>query len=378
MLIGGESGLGGSRFFCAVCGCEVEGAGAVLGLCAACLRAHWPESRDRIADLHAASRRRFGLPQAPPRHPDGLHCALCAHQCRLRPGESGYCGVRSGEVASFRRDGRRRALVSWYHDPLPTNCVADWVCPGGTGAGFPQYARDRGPEVGYFNLAVFFESCNFNCLYCQNWTFKRRPPRSGQWSLVTDLARAVTPSTSCLCFFGGDPIPQLPFALRSAQLIGVQHPQRPVRICWETNGATHPGWLRAMARLSAATGGCVKVDLKAWDPHIHEALCGFPNDRVLRNFELLAGFARARPDPPLVVASTLLVPGYVGVEEVSGLAAFIARLDPDIPYSLLGFAPQFLFEQSPTASRREAEACLRAAQKAGLRRVRLANRHLLH
>jgi len=296
----------------------------------------------------------------------------------LRPGESGYCGVRSGEAESFRRDGRRRALVSWYHDPLPTNCVADWVCPGGTGAGFPQYARDQGPEVGYFNLAVFFESCNFNCLYCQNWTFKRRPPRSGQWSLVTDLAQAVTPSTSCLCFFGGDPIPQLPFALRSAQLIGLERPQQPVRICWETNGATHPGWLRAMARISSATGGCVKVDLKAWDPHIHEALCGFPNDRVLRNFELLAGFARARPDPPLVVASTLLVPGYVGVEEVSGLAAFIARLGPDIPYSLLGFAPQFLFKHSPTASRREAEACLRAAKKAGLRRVRLANRHLLH
>ena len=298
MLIGRQSGLGGSRFFCAVCGCEVEGAGAVLGLCAACVRAHWPESRDQIADLHAASRRRFGLPQAPPRHPDGLHCALCAHECRLRPGESGYCGVRSGEAESFRRDGRRRALVSWYHDPLPTNCVADWVCPGGTGAGFPQYARDQGPEVGYFNLAVFFESCNFNCLYCQNWTFKRRPPRSGQWSLVTDLAQAVTPSTSCLCFFGGDPIPQLPFALRSAQLIGLERPQQPVRICWETNGATHPGWLRAMARISSATGGCVKVDLKAWDPHIHEALCGFPNDRVLRNFELLAGFARARPDPP--------------------------------------------------------------------------------
>jgi len=31
--------------------------------------------------------------------------------------------------------------LRWYFDPLPTNCVADWVCPGGTGAGCPKWAR---------------------------------------------------------------------------------------------------------------------------------------------------------------------------------------------------------------------------------------------
>jgi len=61
--------------------------------------------------------------------------------------------------------------LSWYHDPLPTNCVADWVCSGGTGAGYPKYAHCPGPELGYSNLAVFFHACTFNCLYCQNWHF---------------------------------------------------------------------------------------------------------------------------------------------------------------------------------------------------------------
>jgi hypothetical protein len=31
--------------------------------------------------------------------------------------------------------------LSWYKDPLPTNCVGDWVCAGGTGAGFPRHAH---------------------------------------------------------------------------------------------------------------------------------------------------------------------------------------------------------------------------------------------
>src|SRR4030065_304288 len=52
-----------------------------------------------------------------------------------------------------------RGKFSWYHDPLPSNCVADWVCPGGTGEGYPQFARCPGPEEGCTNLAVFFHAC---------------------------------------------------------------------------------------------------------------------------------------------------------------------------------------------------------------------------
>lgn len=59
--------------------------------------------------------------------------------------------------------------VSWYYDPLPTNCVAAWVCPAGTGAGYPEYAYSRGVEYGYKNLAVFYQASSFDCLFCQNW-----------------------------------------------------------------------------------------------------------------------------------------------------------------------------------------------------------------
>jgi len=67
----------------------------------------------------------------------------------------------------------REGKLLWYHDPLPTNCVGDWVCAGGTGAGYPEYAYSSGPECGYKNLAVFFNACSFNCLYCQNWHFRK-------------------------------------------------------------------------------------------------------------------------------------------------------------------------------------------------------------
>jgi pyruvate formate lyase activating enzyme len=77
------------------------------------------------------------------------------------------------------------------------------------------------------------------------------------------------------------------------------------------------------------------------------------------------------------VASTLLVPGYIDAGEVGRIAEFLASLDPDIPYSLLGFHPHFFVPDLPRTSVRHAEQALAAAQAAGLRQVRIGNRHLL-
>lgn len=64
-------------------------------------------------------------------------------------------------------------------------------------------------------------------------------------------------------------------------------------------------------------------------------------------------------------------------EEVRRLAAFIASLDPIIPYALLGFHPHFYMPDLPRTSVRHAEESEAAARAAGLPNVRIGNRHLL-
>jgi pyruvate formate lyase activating enzyme len=129
--------------------------------------------------------------------------------------------------------------------------------------------------------------------------------------------------------------------------------------------------------LSLSTGGCVKFDLKAYDGALHRALTGAGNRQTLENFVKAAGRIGERPDPPPVIASTLLVPGYVDAEEVGRIARFVAAIDPAIPYVLLGFAPQFLFPDLPRTSVRHADEAEAAAREAGLQTVRVGNRHLL-
>jgi pyruvate formate lyase activating enzyme len=313
-----------------------------------------------ILETHARIRGEFGLPPEPPRTPGGVECPLCVNACRLGEGELGLCGVRtarSGELIHLAGT-HRGALVSWYDDALPTNCVAAWVCEG---------SRQRGQV----NLAVFYEACTFDCISCQNWHFRlKRPPGNVAAQQLADQAHR---RTFCVCYFGGDPAPQMPHALVTSRLLAKQG----ITICWETNGSMHPRFLDQAVDLSLQTGGCIKFDIKAFDINLHLALTGVSNRRTLDNFGRAARRVRERPETPLVVASTLLVPGYVDAQEVYHIARFIAQLDPGIPYALLGFHPHFFVHDLPRTSVRHAEEAEAAARSAGLERVRIGNRHLL-
>jgi pyruvate formate lyase activating enzyme len=62
---------------------------------------------------------------------------------------------------------------------------------------------------------------------------------------------------------------------------------------------------------------------------------------------------------------------------VAKIVGFISSLNPDIPYSLLAFYPQFYLNDLPTTSRSHALRCKAVAEKAGLRNVHVGNVHLL-
>ncbi len=361
---------------CKYCGKKSILISQSLGLCLDCIRQNFDRVEPVVQEAHRKSRQPFNLPPEPPKAPNGTPCHLCYNECQVSEGKRSYCGLRISTAAKLVGANAEKGNVSWYYDPLPTNCVADWVCPGGTGSGYPDFAYCAGPERGYKNLAVFYQGCSFDCLFCQNWHYRFAAGQQN-WVEPAELADAVDNSTSCICYFGGDPTPQLPHALRASRLALDTSKGGILRICWETNGSMHPALLKQAAELSINSGGCIKFDLKAWSKELHIALCGASNKRTLENFRLLADYINRRPSPPFLIASTLLIPGYIDEEEVSNIASFIASLDANIPYALLGFHPDFLMTDLPTTSFLQAQRCLQVAEDAGLRRVRVGNIHLL-
>lgn len=361
---------------CALCGDSNSPVSNCLKLCKGCIVDGGDGAEAIAAQAHASVRRRFNLPEIPPRSSPGRRCSLCQNACKMAPGEVGYCGIRRNESGRIVGGGPKNGKLSWYYDPLPTNCVASWVCPAETGCGYPKYAFRRGPEWGFNNLAVFYHACSFNCLFCQNWHFRNLTFKKGTVTAL-ELSRAVRPDTACICYFGGDPTPQMTHSIKASEIALRENDGRILRVCWETNGSMERSLLEAALRISLRSGGCIKFDLKAWDGRLHRALCGVGNVRTLENFHFAAGLCSARPEVPLVVASTLLVPGYIDEDEVGAIARFIASIDPDIPYSLLAFHPQFFMDDLPITSRRQAFACKERAEREGLRKVRIGNIGLL-
>ncbi|MCX8192083.1 MAG: hypothetical protein N3F06_04675, partial [Nitrososphaerales archaeon] len=183
---------------------------------------------------------------------------------------------------------------------------------------------------------------------------------------------------TCWCFFGGSPEPQLPFAINtSKKLLETIHRDRVMRICFEWNGCGNSHLVRRAAEISYLTGGNIKFDLKCWDENLSYILCGVSNKVAYKNFEMIANEFKIDGDhPPVLCATTLLVPGYVDEVEVENISKFIAGIDPQIPYSLLIFHPDFVMNDLPITPFEQTVKCYKVARKY-LQNVYIGNLHLL-
>ncbi len=293
-------------------------------------------------------------------------CAVCAKSDKAaeiaeelhppwRSVEVKKCNLCSNECTGIALCGKPEyGALEYYEDPLPTNCCNAWFC--------------EGSKLSGTNLAVFYYGCNFDCLFCQNWTHKRIE-FSRRVSVEELLKAAEQRRVRCICHFGGSPEPQLPFALRFSRKALELRPD--LMVCWEWNGAGNRQLALKAAKISHESGGTVKFDLKAWNENLHLLLTGRSNERVRENFERIA-----EEYPDVISATTLLVPYYVDEQEVEEIAKFIASINNEIPYSLLVFHPDYRLSDLPVTPRKQVFACYEAAKK-HLKRVNIGNLHLL-
>lgn len=339
---------------CLNCGNSSKFISSTLNLCICCIRNEYDKLKGHIENVHREIRKKFQQPEE--KQKEGIICNICVNECRIEEGETGYCGIRKNEKGKLKiYDGK----LSYYFDPLPTNCVASWICP-------------EKNSSGYFNLAVFYSSCNFNCLFCQNWHYREK-----LYTFISpeELANSVNRRTKCVCYFGGDPVSQIEHSLKTSEILMQKNPQ--VRICWETNGSMNKNLVKKISEVSLKSKGCIKFDIKAFEENLNLALSNSSNKNTLENFAYLAEISKDVKDYHFLIASTLLVPGYIDEKEVEKISSFIASLNPEIPYSLLVFYPEFYMKDLPVTPKKSVYDCKRIAEENGLKNVNIGNIHLL-
>lgn len=75
------------------------------------------------------------------------------------------------------------------------------------------------------------------------------------------------------------------------------------------------------------------VGLKAWDESVHQQYTGKPKGPIFAN---VAAAVAAGLD---IKANVVFVPGLVDVDQIEAIASWLANLNPEIPFHVMGYIP---------------------------------------
>jgi pyruvate formate lyase activating enzyme len=243
---------------------------------------------------------------------NSVWCHLCFHECRIKDGRRGVCGVREN------RGGTLFSLVygksiSQAVDPIEKKPLFHFL-----------------PGTKAFSIATV--GCNFRCLHCQNYAISqatRRGEIPGDLlppERIVHLAR----QTGCrsIAYTYTEPTVFLEYAMETAKLASLGG----LKNVFVTNGYITPDPLRAVRPYLDAAN----IDLKAMSEDFYREVCGARLQPVLDAIKLYKDLGI------WIEITTLVIPHRNdSEEEFRKIASFIVELDPEIPWHVSQFHPTY-------------------------------------
>jgi pyruvate formate lyase activating enzyme len=273
-------------------------------------------------------------------------CRLCAHRCVIKPGKLGVCAVREN------RDGRLVTqvygeVVAAHVDPIEKKPLYH-VLPGSTA------------------LSIATPGCNFHCGFCQNWQISQAPRRregglAGEPFPPQAVVRAAADERCrSISYTYTEPTIFFEYAYDTARLAR----EAGLLNSFVTNGYMTPEALETVRPVLDAAN----VDLKAFRDETYKKVCGARLEPVL---ETIRGLRAAGV---WVEVTTLVVPGLNDdPSELAAIARFIVSVDPDIPWHISRFHPDFEYTQAPPTPVATLRAAAETGRREGLRFIYVGN-----
>ncbi|MGB8953072.1 MAG: AmmeMemoRadiSam system radical SAM enzyme [Candidatus Aminicenantales bacterium] len=275
-----------------------------------------------------------------------VSCFLCSHRCEVAPSKFGVCGVRENQ------DGKLVThvfgeVIAAHVDPIEKKPFYHFL-PGTTS----------------FSIATM--GCNFQCPFCQNWEIsqaskKEKAGSRGYKLMPEDVVReAKAQGCRSISYTYTEPTIFFEFAYETARLAK----QDGLGNNFVTNGFMTAEALETIQPYLDAAN----VDLKAFREETYKKVC------KARLQPVLDSIRRMRKLDIWVEVTTLVVPGMNdSEEELRDIARFIAGVDPDIPWHISRFHPDYQYtDVRPTPMGTLRQACA-LGKEAGLRYVYIGN-----
>jgi pyruvate formate lyase activating enzyme len=274
-----------------------------------------------------------------------VSCVLCAHRCDIAPAMFGVCGVRRN------LDGKLFTLVygeviAAAVDPIEKKPLYHFL-----------------PGTKSFSIATV--GCNFKCGFCQNWSISqasKKEDRAGGFELMPEavVREALARGCRSVSYTYTEPTIFFEYAFDTARLAR----DKGLLNVFVTNGymtAEALGTIRPC--LDAAN-----VDLKAFKDETYKRVCKARLAPVLDSIRLM------KESGVWVEVTTLVVPGLNdGDVELAGIARFIASVDPDIPWHVSRFHPDYKYDEAEATPAGTMKRALEIGRREGLRYVYAGN-----
>jgi pyruvate formate lyase activating enzyme len=198
----------------------------------------------------------------------------------------------------------------------------------------PLYHFHPGSRI----LSIGFVGCNFHCPFCQNYQISQDVQSAGGFyepARLIEMARSQ--GSIGIAYTYSEPVVHLEYVLETAALAR----KSGLKNVLVSAGYINPEPASELLGLMDAAN----VDLKGQDPEFYRREIGGDMNEVRRFLEQAAGRIHLE-------ITTLVIPGRnddpAGIAE---MAAFIAGIDPNIPYHLSCYYPVYRYTIPPTPVR---------------------------
>jgi len=181
-------------------------------------------------------------------------------------------------------------------------------------------------------LVVFFQGCNFNCNYCHNpETIDYE--KEGYFITPEEMVREIVKAKDFIrgvTFTGGECSLQYDEIALVAEMLK----QYAIEVYIDTNFSLNPD---VYYSLSKSVDQFI-VDLKAFDPKIHQVITGYANQQILENIRTFYD--------KIYEVRIVIIPGYNDSEkEITQMMEFLYSVSPDIRLMLIRFRPYGVREE---------------------------------
>jgi len=276
-------------------------------------------------------------------------CRVCEHYCTLTPGEWGKCGIRTNQHGEIYLALYGRAIAT-HVDPIEKK---------------PLYHFLPGSRV--YSVGTY--GCNMRCQWCQNWQISQVSTLEGLPE--THLGNLLSPQDSIseaqrqrcksIAYTYNEPTVFFEYTYDTAK-IAHKHGLKNIYV---SNGFMSPETLEA---LTPYLDG-INVDLKGFTDDLYRTYSGARLEPIKRNIAAIAH----ETDIWLEV-TTLIIPDLNdGEAELRSMAAWLADIDPDIPWHVSAFHPDYQLQDRECTPLQTLQRAYEIGKRAGLHHVYLGN-----